>query len=634
MKKVITIISVIFQAAMLAGCSSTPVESAVEAQTNAASDPVPLSTSIDAVEIPAKVSYQTHDDEEDYSWDDATVIPITLDGATIQTDGNGVIVNGSSAVITAAGTYSLSGTLNDGQIKVDTQDKDIVRIILNGAHLSSASSSTLYIAKANNAMIYLADGSQNSITDASAYNFENSEEDEPDAAIFSKADLTIAGNGSLSVNGNFNDGIAGKDGLVIAGGNINVQAVDDGIRGKDYVVIKGGNITVSSQGDGIKSDNEEGSGEGFIAIENGTVRIVSGGDAITAQSDVTISGGDFTISAGRGSDAVIDETASAKGIKSAANVSIIDGSFLIDAADDALHSNGNIYISNGSFILSSADDGIHADQTVQINQGNIQVVKSYEGIEGALITIFNGVIRVVSSDDGINVATGVDGSGMMGHGGGQRPGGDAGGFPAGAGARPGGAPGMAPGAMQDSYTYTGSNYLNIHGGAIYVEAAGDGIDVNGAIEMTGGLVVVNGPTEQMNGALDFDGGFNISGGSLVAAGSSGMAQAPSANSGQNSLLVFLSSTQPAGTLFHIQNSRGEEILTFAPVKLYQSVVFSSSQLENGETYTIYLGGNASGISTDGIYQGGTYTPGTEFEKFTVSGAVTMVGSSGRHPGRP
>ena len=136
--------------------------------------------------------------------------------------------------------------------------------------------------------------------------------------------------------------------------------------------------------------------------------------------------------------------------------------------------------------------------------------------------------------------------------------------------------------------------LYINGGYIWVDADGDGLDINGAIEMTDGVVLVNGPTENMNGALDYDGGFNISGGFLVAVGSAGMAQAPRQISSQNSLLINLSCTTAAGTLIHIQNSAGEDILTFAPTKHYQSIAFSSPELVNGETYTISYGGSSSG----------------------------------------
>lgn len=313
--------------------------------------------------------------------------------------------------------------------------------------------------------------------------------------------------------------------------------------------------------------------------------------------------GTFTLTAGGGSDAHVDEATSAKGIKGLVNVTIDGGTITINAADDAIHSNGSLVINAGDINIASGDDGMHADSTLEINGGAVQITESYEGIESALITINDGNISLVASDDGINVAGGVDGSGMT------------------SGMQPGG-------ASQESFVYSGSYYLYINGGYIAVDAAGDGIDVNGAIEMTDGVVLVNGPTENMNGALDSDGGFNISGGFLVAAGSAGMAQAPGQSSSQNSALINFSAAQPAGTIVHIQNSAGEEILTFAPTKQFQSIVFSSVKLVNGETYTVFTGGESTGRVVDNLYPDGTYTPGEQFTSFTISSVVTTIGSSG------
>lgn len=161
-----------------------------------------------------------------------------------------------------------------------------------------------------------------------------------------------------------------------------------------------------------------------------------------------------------------------------------------------------------------------------------------------------------------------------------------------------------------------------------VEAGGDGLDINGAIEMSGGVVLVNGPTAQMNGALDYDGGFNLTGGTIVAAGSSGMAMAPGQYSSQPSLLIYFNSPLPAGTLVRVQDSAGEDIVTFAPNKEFQSIAISTPQLISGETCTVYTGGSSSGTLTDGLYQGGAYSGGTLLTSFTVSSQVTTVGSGG------
>jgi hypothetical protein len=553
----------------------------------------------------------THDDEADYIWDESAVISIALSDSSITSDGAGVTVNGSVATITSAGTYRISGTLSEGQIIINTTDEETVRLIFNGITINNSSSSPVEIEDAKKVIIVLADNTTNTLTDGSSYTFASADIDEPNATLFSKADMTIFGNGSLVINANYDDGISSKDGLIIVGGTISVTSIDDGIRGKDYIVVKSGNITINAQGDGMKSDNEEDATKGYISIQTGKFNITSGGDAISAQTDVLISAGEFTLITGESIISQADATTSLKGIKGIVNVNIDGGTFHITSADDCVHSNGNIVINNGTFTISSGDDGMHADSTLTINGGTIDITKSYEGIESAVITINNGNIHIISSDDGINVAGGMDNSGMPG--GNQRPGGKGG---------PGGGPG------QDAFTSSGNYFLYINGGYIYVDAQGDGIDVNGSITMTDGVVIVDGPSENMNGALDYDGSFAISSGYFLAAGSAGMAMAPDASSSQYSVLLNLSSSLQPGTLIHLQNSAGEDIFTFGPTRIFQSFTFSSPELEDGETYTLYYGGNSTGTVTDGLYQNGEYSDGVEYTEFTISSVVTSIGGGG------
>ncbi len=528
---------------------------------------------------------------------------ITLSGSLITVDGTGAEVKGSTVTITSAGMYTVAGTLSNGQIVVNAGDADDVKLILNGVNISNSSTSPIYVINSDKMVIQLADNSKNVVSDGSKYVFVDSTVDEPNAAIFCKTDLTITGNGSLTVNGNFNDGIASKDDLNIKGGTINVTAADDGIRGKDSVEITGGTLTVNVQGDGIKADNAEDASEGFITVEAGVLNVTAGGNAIQAETTVTILDGTLSLTSGGGSNVRANSITSAKGISAVVGVTIEGGSFTINSADDAINSNGSVVINNGAFNISTGDDGVHANATIEINGGDFQITKSYEGIESAVITLNAGTFHIISSDDGINVAGGVDSSGM--------------------------APGGRPGGRQDTFSSTGTNYLYINGGYIYVDALGDGVDVNGAVEMNDGVLIVNGPTQNMNGALDYDRGFVMKGGWLVAAGSSGMAQAPGTSSTINSVLVNVTSALKAGTVFHIQNSKGEDILTFTPTKQYQSVAFASPDLVQGSSYEIYTGGSSTGTKVDGLYQDGSYSGGTKLSSFTVSGAVTMIGTQSR-----
>ena len=531
------------------------------------------------------------------------VTAIVMDGTTITVNGSGATVDGGNVTITAAGAYQLSGTLTDGQVMVDTDADGLVSLILAGVDIRNTTSAAINIANANSAAIVLADGTQNYVSDAATYVYPNAEEDEPNAAIFSDDDLTISGSGSLTVEGNYNDGIASKDSLTIMDATIMVKSVDDGIRGKNYLMVTNANLNVTSQGDGLKSDNEEDAALGTITLAGGEINITAGGDAITAETNVTIADGEFILSTGGGSSVRASDDLSAKGIKAGVNLTINGGTFTLDSSDDTLHSNDSLVVNGGTFALATGDDAIHADASVTINGGNIHITTSYEGIESAIITINGGDIHLVSSDDGVNVAGGNGDSGTV--------------------ARPGRGPG------QNNFANSGNYFLYIHGGYLVVDANGDGLDSNGSIEMTSGTVIVNGPTMNMNGALDYDGSFTITGGFLIAAGSSGMAQVPGTQSTQNSLLINLDSAQQAGSLVHIQSSDGKNILTFLPLKGYQSIAFSSPELATGVTYDVYFGGSTDGTATDGLYQTGTYTGGEQANSFTVSSVVTQIGRSGR-----
>ncbi len=631
MRRIVWVSITILLALGLSACSASGVAALTQGDASQSSSTVVSESSVATASAQSVAEAQAensklHETESDYTWDPASTVAITLNGDSISAEAAGVQVNGSTVTITAAGTYSLSGALNDGQIIVDSPAEGAVQLILNGVELHSSTSAPIYVNSAEKVVIILADGSSNTVSDAASYVYASADIAEPNAAIFSKADLSISGSGSLVVNGNYNDGIAGKDGLIIASGTIAVTAVDDGIRGKDYVDVESGYITIQAGGDGLKSDNEEDSTKGYITISAGTLDITSGGDAITAQTDVMIAGGEFTLTTAGGSQANIDATLSAKAIKGVASVVIDGGTFNIDAADDALHSNGNITVNDGTFEIATGDDGMHADAALTINNGGITISQSYEGLESTIITINAGSIQVNSSDDGINGSGGNDGSGTQAQTTGQtqttNPGGQqmAGGGP---GGRQGGG-----GRGQDMFSGGTNSTLYIHGGWIVVNAYGDGVDVNGSIEMSGGTLLVSGPVENMNGALDYNGAFNMTGGFMIAAGSAGMAMAPSSSSSQNSVLINFNSMLQAGTLIHVQNSAGEGIFTFSPAKECQSIAFSSPLLEQGASYSVYLGGSDSGTQNSGLIQDGTYTPGENYTSFTLSGTVTSLGAGG------
>ncbi len=608
MKRTIAILLLATLIFTLTACSDVVVGST---DSGSASQPV---TEKDAEAAPTVITVDYDSEDLDSSATSSDTAYIKLEGDAITVDGSGATVDGTTVTVTAAGTYDISGTLNDGQIIVNAADSDKVVLVLDGADITCATSAPIYVLSADKVVITLAEGTENSVTDGTAYVFEDAESDEPNAAIFSKDDLTINGDGSLTVNANYNNGIVSKDDLKITGGTITVTAVNDGIKGKDSIAVKDGVITVTAGSDGLQANNDEDTEKGYIAIEGGTLAIISGLDGIQAETNLSASGGTITIVSGGGSvnsssgdnwgqpapgSAANDDSTveSMKGLKAGVALTITGGVLTIDSADDALHSNDSVTVSGGEIAISSGDDGIHANTTIEISGGDLTISKSYEGIESATITINDGTIHITASDDGVNVAGGNDGSALNG--------------------RPG----------QNEFTASGNYHLYINGGYIYVDAGGDGLDSNGSADMTGGVAIVNGPTNSGNGALDAN-TFNVSGGLLVAVGSSGMAQAPSSTSTQYSVIHNFDSVQEAGTMIHIASADGEDILTFVPTKEYQSVVVSSPDLANGATYTVYSSGSSTGTATDGLYSDGSYTAGTEVTSFTISSITTSSGAAG------
>jgi Carbohydrate-binding domain-containing protein Cthe_2159 len=530
---------------------------------------------------PISISVEYDSDDLDAGGSSSQGSTIRLEGDSIALEGDGATVNGSVVTITSAGTYNISGTLNDGQIVIETQDEETVYLVLNGMDITYGTSAPIYVSNAEKTVITLADGTENVVTDGTSYTFADVETDEPNAAIFSKDDLTINGNGSLTIHANHNNGIASKDDLKITGGTITVYAVNDGLKGRDSIAVKDGAITVIADGDGLQSSNDEDVDKGYIAIEGGTFTITAGLDAIQAETSLLVSGGQFTLTSGAGQTSAAD---SGKGIKAGVDLTITGGTFEIDSVDDALHANGSLTINDGVFLLASGDDGIHAEYSLTINGGEIDVLQAYEGFESAVITINGGNIHLVTSDDGLNATTGAGGEQVDG------------------------------------------SYFYLNGGTVVLDASGDGLDSNGTAVVTGGVVIVQGPTFQDNGPLDVNGEFEISGGLLIAAGSAGMPETPSTSSTQNSIALVFDSTQPGGTMIHVESLDGKDVLTYESPKDYQLFVFSSPELETNTTYDVYVGGESTGTVTDGLYSDGTYTAGTQVVSLEISSSVTTLGT--------
>ncbi len=611
MKKYKTLaISAALSLSILAGCSTADVTASSEDIVTAnntvvvtSDETLTTTTSIESVAVATAVEANatSHDATTDYEYNEDDVVEIAL-GTSITEDSGAVDVDGTTVTISAAGTYRISGSLSDGQVIVDAGGEAVVQLILDNAEITNADGAAIAVMSAETAIVILADGSVNTLADGATYAFAEGE-DEPNATLYSTSDLTITGEGALYVQASYNDGIASKDGLVIDSGDITIEAVDDGIRGKDYVVINDGTLDITSGGDGIKADNDEDETLGYISVTGGSVTVTADGDAIQAATDVLVTGGDFDIATGGGSSAGLAADESAKGLKGAVSVVIEGGSFSINTADDAIHSDVAIVIEDGTFEIATGDDAIHADDTVEINGGTIHVTESYEGIEGAVITINAGDIDITASDDGLNVAGGVDGSGTAT-------------ATEGAGAdtfRDG--PGGGGGAPAEEVP--GEYYIYINGGTVVIDADGDGIDSNGYVSMTGGTVVINGPNSGRDSAMDHNGTFDMSGGTLIGTNTDGQMSEGIDAGTQASLYVTTQTEVAAGTMIHIETSDGDDVVTFEATKSFSVIVFSSPDLVAGDTYSLYFDGTASGDDVGGLYAADAYN-----DDGTLAGTAT------------
>ena len=229
----------------------------------------------------------------DYGWNTEDVINIDLNGNSVSVKNYRVEAYGTVVTIKQPGTYSLKGNLDDGQIIVQSKDTGLVRLIFNGINIKCSNSAPVYIKKSAKTVIILADNTENYLSDGKSYLLN--EKNEPNAALFSKAYLSFSGNGSLTVNANYLDGITSKDGMVIKSGKFKVSSADDGIRGKDYLIIHNADISIHSGGKGLKSDNVSESDSGHIVIESGNFNIVSGENGIHCEQSLVIKSGTFDI---------------------------------------------------------------------------------------------------------------------------------------------------------------------------------------------------------------------------------------------------------------------------------------------------------------------------------------------------
>lgn len=496
---------------------------------------------------------------------------ITLSDKAITVAGDGAESADETVTITAGGTYVLTGEITDGRVLVNAPNEEVV-LVLENADIRCSYGSPLYIYKSLRTTVYLAEGTQNTLTDGSEYTFLDrfsSTAEEPNACLYSKSDLVIAGKGRLTVNANYNNGITSKDTLKIEASLLTVTAKNHGVNGKDCCVVKNAAMQITAGGDALRSTNDTDSTLGYIVIADSSLNLTAGEDGIQAQTALTIRDGTYTVVSGGGSGGKVSADTSAKGLKGGSDVTLYDGVYTLNCYDDAIHANGNVLIAGGTYTIATADDGIHADNTAAIAGGTVTVTKSYEGIEGATVDISGGTVRVTASDDGINAAGGTDQSGF--------------------------------GARKDTFAVSSGGSINLSGGVITVEAAGDGVDSNGSLTVSGGELYVSGPTSSGNGALDYDGEATITGGIVVAAGASGMAQNFGSNSTQGSILLTYSAS--SSSTVTLKDASGNTLVSYTPTKSYNCVVISCPSITVGGTYTVEAAGQTTSVTMSSLIYG-------------------------------
>lgn len=556
-----------------------------------------------------------------YTSSNATLISFTDSAVTADGAYSGYEIEGTDVSITAAGTYVFSGDCDDGSITVK-KGVTGVTLVLNGLALTNADSAAITLNKTAEAALIAAAGSENTVADTAGANDENAA-----VKVKSGASLSLSGTGTLTACGNAKNGIKGASDAVITVDELtlNIEAADDGLSCDDELTIKGGRVNITAGGDAVKAspdtddaENPDTTSLGNVTVSGGTMTLTAANDGVQADGNLTISGGTFAVTANGGhTTSLTDDSASCKGLKAGKTLTVSGGTVNVDSADDALHAN-DVTVSGGTLTLASGDDAVHADNDLVVgvkgssstSNPKIDITASYEGLEGTTVSVYSGDIDVAASDDGVNAAN----SGL--------------------------------GERSDKYA------IHIAGGDLYIDAGSDGLDSNNDISITGGRVEVYGADAMMDAAIDYDGTFTLSGGTLFGAGMEPGAGTQayvavgetSPSGGHGGMGGGQGMTRPdktdgstmtppdgqqngtrpekpsgdkngwtggkgqsanresalgikKGSVITVQDASGKTLYTATALGSMSSVIFSSADIKEGETYTVIVDGTSVGTAT-------------------------------------
>lgn len=576
-----------------------------------------------------------------YTSSNATLISFTDSAVTADGKYSGYEIEGTDVSITAAGTYVFSGDCDDGSITVKKGVMGVT-LVLNGLTLTNADSAAITLNKTAEAALIAAAGSENTVADTAGVNDENAA-----VKVKSGASLSLSGTGTLTACGNTKNGIKGASDAVITVDELtlNIEAADDGLSCDDELTIKGGRVNITAGGDAVKAspdtddaENPDTTSLGNVTVSGGTMTLTAANDGVQADGDLTISGGTFAVTANGGhTTALTDDSASCKGLKAGKTLTVSGGTVNVDSADDALHAN-DVTVSGGTLTLASGDDAVHADNDLVVgakgssstSNPKIDITASYEGLEGTTVSVYSGDIDVAASDDGVNAANidlgersdkyainiaggdlyidagsdGLDSNNDISITGGRVEvyGADAmmdaaidydGTFTLSGGTLFGA--GMEPGAGTQAYVAVGeTSPSGGQGGPGGM--GGQGMTPPNDADGTAGTANGNPPTPPVNA----DGSTTPPSGDQNGQQSGARPEKPSGEGGQQGGRPTNRESAlgiKEGSVITVQDADGRTLYTATALGSMSSVIFSSSDIEEGETYTVLVDGASVGTAT-------------------------------------
>lgn len=546
------------------------------------------------------------------TYEESGAVYVTLSGDGITGETDGVAINGQTVTITAEGTYIFSGTLSEGQIVVDA-DNAKVQIVFDNVDITCASSAAVYVKSAEKVFVTLAEGAQNTLRNTDEY--VAIDDNNIDAVIFAKSDLTLNGTGSLTIVSAEGHGIVSKDDLKITGGTYDITAAGHALSGKDSVRIADGTFILTAEKDGIHAENADDEEKGYIYIADGDFTITSDGDGMDASSIVQIEDGTFDITAGGGAaNSQKTHESDMPGGGMSQNIERPDGKSMPqmgekpdeesmsqmgekpdeesmpqmgekpdgenmpqDTTTDesststkGIKAGGGMYLNGGTYQIDSADDSIHSNANITIADGTYTLATGDDGVHADdALTVNGGTITVTESYEGLEGLTVTINDGTIDI------------------------------TASDDGINTAGEKMELNGGYIHILAGGDGLDSNGDLTINGGEIYIDGPSDNGNSAIDYGDRSSayMNGGTLVAIGNSGMAEGMSDSSKQKVLMVKLGEQMEAGDVV-LTDSEGNVIVSYTALKSYDCVIISTAEVENGATYTLTTSGTTTEVTAE------------------------------------